>query len=519
MAPLNTSDQIGVAALAATWLGTTFTAIGLIAVFAQLRSVLVDLRQSKKALLARSTGRWTALIPQKGMPPQGLVESVAPGLLGWLQQAYMKNMHTCLLQDNLMMAGTSGWSNLFAQCGVQPADLIQFGGSNARVFPAVTGNLGLGAPRLADLFFDNGRILYGLSRNEFSALLIICGFSLADFSISGCSTSTQFLGSMQLADNGPFSQVAQFDAHDGCRVIAEEKERFINKVPVQTCVDYAVGVLRTPKRGDHNIIIPAEVSSTSTENLEYMHWTVRLRAAQLNEIRYALEQLVSVSSADVLKYPVETNEDIEYDCSTMNKIFPGNNFGRAKTRQTLLIAHALAALQPWGLLPVLPHHFVQAFKPLVYPFIGSRSESVGVLQERMCHLKLKPLDGWDSIQQQAMALGQIGDIKDDYFSATGTPCRSYYKAMNMVFGACGVSVDEVRITLAALAARRCVDGSFIADEFVPNLIAHLSQDHFSSEAPRWTVTVFATYLWGWLNDFIKMDFDFRGKFKRRVFLS
>lgn len=519
MAPLDTSDRINAAAMAGTWLGTLFTAIGLIALFSQLRSVLLDLQQSQKTLLARSTGSWMPLIPKKAMPQRGLVESVAPGFLGWVQRAYIDNVHTCLTQDNRTIAGTSGWSNVFAHCGIQAADLIQFGGSNARVFPAVTGDLGPGAPRLADLLFDNGRVLYGFSQNEFTALLIICGFSLSDFSISGCTTSNKFLGSMQLADHEPFSQVARFDAHEGCRDISQDKERYINNVPVQTCIDYAIGFLRTPKRGDHSFVIPAANSSTAAGQSEIAAWTMRPRAAQLNEIRYALEQLVSVSGADVLKYSVETSEDVEYESSAMNTIAPGHDFGRAMTRQTLLIAHALAALQPWGLLPVLPRHFVQAFKPLILPHVGSHSETVSVLQESMCKLKLKHLDGWDSIQQQAMALGQIGDIKDEFFSGSCSPCRNYHKAMIMVFAARSVCIDDVRINLAALVARRYLDGISVDDKFVPNLMAHLSQGRSSGEVPPWAITVFATYLWGWLNDFVEMDFDFRAKFKRRVFLS
>lgn len=519
MAPLDISDRINMIAMAGTWVGTIFTAIGLIALFSQLRSALVDLQQSKTALLARSAGRWMALIPQKGMPQRGLVESVAPGFLGWVQRVYIENSHVCLTQDNTMIAGTSGWSNIFARCGIQPTDLIRFGGPDARVFPAVTGHVGSGAPRLADLVFDNGRVLYGFSQSEFMALLIICGFSPSDFSIDGCTTSTKFLGSMQLADNEPFSQIARFDAHEGCRDIADYKERFTNEVPVQTCIDYAIGVLRTPERGDHSIIIPAEVASTAAEHSEFTAWMMKPRAAQLNQIRYALEQFVSVSGANVLKYSVETSKDIEYESSAMNMISPGNDFGRPRTRLTLLTAHALAVLQPWGLLPVLPSHFVQAFKPLITPFIGSHSETVSALQERMCKLKLKPLDGWDSIQQQAMALGQIGDVKVEFFSGSCSPCRNYYKAMNMVFDAYEVRVNDVRITLSALAARRCLDGISTADEFVPNLMAHLSKGQFSGEVPSWTIKVFATYLWGWLNDFVEMDFDFRGKFKRRVFLS
>ena len=228
-----------------------------------------------------------------------------------------------------------------------------------------------------------------------------------------------------------------------------------------------------------------------------------------------------VSGADVLKYSVETGKDIEYESLAMNTLSPGVDLGRAKTLQTLLGAHALAALQSWGLLPVLPRHFVQAFKPLVVPFIGSHSETVGALQERMCKLKLTPLDGWDSIQQQAMALGQMGDTKDELFSGSCSPYLNYHKAMNMVFDPYRVRVDGVRRTLAALAARRCLclDEISVVADFVPILITHLSKHQFSDEVPPWTIAVFATCLWGWLINSIEVDLDFRGKCKGRVFLS
>lgn len=518
MAPLIFGDQINVASMAGTWLGTIFTAVGLIALFSQLQSVINDLRQSKNSLLARSAGNWVALIPKKDMPQRGLVESVAPSFLGWAQKAYTGKLHISMTQDVRTTAGTSGWSKLFAHCGIQAADLIRFGGQDARVFSAVTGDLGPGFPRLADLAFDNGRVLYGFSQSEFSALLIICGFPLSEFSISGCTTSTKFLGLMQLADNEPFSQVARFDPHEGCRFIAEDKERYTNDVPVHTCIDYALGMIRTSKRGDHSLIIPASILSSDTEYTEFAAWTVKPRTTQLNKIRYALEQLVSVSAADVLNYSIETNKDVEYEVTTMKSISPKFDFEREKCHQLLLIAHALAALQPWSLLPVLPDHFVQAFKPLIFPFIGSQLDTVNVLQEHMRKLKLKPLDGWDDIEQQAEALGHVGDIRTEFFSGSCGPCRWYFKAMKLVFDAQKFRIDDVRITLAALATRRYLEGTSIPDEFVPNLKAYLKEERPMEEVPHWAVTVFATYLWGWLNDFIPMEFDL-GCFKRRVFLS
>jgi hypothetical protein len=479
--------------------------------------------------MERSAGDWVLLIPKKGMPQRGLVEGVAPALLGWHQRAYIENKSISMTWDYRKGGGTSGWSNLFAHCGIKPADLVNYGGPSSRVYPAVTGDLGPGAaPRLADLMFEDGRVAYGLTQNEFAALLIICGFRISDFSISGCTTSVGFLGSMALADDGPFSQIARFDPHDGCRNITEDLERYVNMLPVQTCIDYALGVMRTPKRGDHDIIIPAAVSTEDSDISDLFAWTVNPRATQLDQIRYAIEQLVSVSGADALKYSVETAADVEYERVNMKTILPNTSLSKEKNHQVLLIAHALAALRPWGLLPVLPPHFVQAFKPLIAPFVGSHSETVGVLQDRMCKAKLKPLEGWVDIEQQAMALSQIGDVQIEFFSGSNSPCRQYFKAMNMTFGAHKIRLADVRNTLAAKVALRLLleDHNLVdelagelADEFVHNMVVYLGQDQEPVDVPAWAISVYATYLWGWLNDYIKMDFNFRGKFKRRVFLT
>jgi hypothetical protein len=107
MAPLQVGDRINAVALAGTWLGTLLTGIGLIALFAQLRSVVADFRKSRKALLVRSAGEWITLIPKKDTPERGVMESVAPGFLGWIQNAYIKNISVASTQDVRMGAGTS----------------------------------------------------------------------------------------------------------------------------------------------------------------------------------------------------------------------------------------------------------------------------------------------------------------------------------------------------------------------------------------------------------------------------
>lgn len=518
MAPLLFSDNVNISSMAATWLGTLIAGIGLIAIFSQIRSLAISVVRSRRFLMERSAGDWAILVPTRDMPRHGLVEGVAPAFQGWLQRAYRTDVTLSMTWDYRKGGGTSGWSNLFAHADIKPLDIVAYGGPDARFYPAVSGNLGPGeAPRLADMIFEEGRVSYGLTRNEFTALLIICGFRISDFSISGLTSSTGFLGTMALVDRGPFSQLARFDSHDGCRHITEDLERYVNKLPVQRCIDYSLGVLRTPKRGDHRIIIPAAISP---EDDGLCAWTAWPSAAQLNQIKYTLEQFVSVSGADMLEYSVETKVDIEYERKTMERVGPGLSLSKEKIHQIVLIAHALAALQPWGLLPVLPSHFAQAFKPLIAPFVGSRSETVNVLQERMCEIKSKPLSGWDSIEQQAMALSQIGNIKTDFFSVSNSPCRQYFKAMNMVFDAYMLPAADVRNTLAAKAALRLLEGdTLLSDNLVHNMTIHLGNGQLPAKIPDWAISVYATYLWGWLNDYVPMDFSFQSKFHRRIFLE
>ncbi|KMP03627.1 hypothetical protein CIRG_03319 [Coccidioides immitis RMSCC 2394] len=522
MAPLLFNDNVDVASMAGTWLGTLFAGIGFIALFSQLRAVAFSLMRSRKFLMERSAGDWAVLVPLKNMPRQGLVERVAPSFQGWLQRAYLTDMTISMTWDYRQGGGTSGWSNLFAHAGIKPQDLIAYGGPDAKIYPAVSGDLGPGdPPRLADMIFEEGKVSYGLTRNEFTALLIICGFPIADFSTSGLTYSTGLLGTMALADGEPFVQLARFDPHDGCRHITKDLARYVNELPIQRCIDYALGVLRTPKRGDHHHIIIASGILPADDDLAggLRIWTSVPSAAQINMIKYTMEQFVSISGADFLKYSVETAADIDYERKTMEKVNPGFSLSKEKAHQIMLIAHALAALQPWGLLPVLPPYIVQAFRPLIAPFVGAGADNVAFLQDRMCEMKLQPLMGWDTIEQQATALSQIGDIKTDFFSCSNSPCRQYFKAMNMVFDAHMLQLADVRNLLAAKAALLLLDGEPVSENFVQNMTAHLSHSQSSGKVPDWAVHVYAAYLWGWLNDSIPMDFDYSSKFNRRIFLE
>lgn len=90
---------------------------------------------------------------------------------------------------------------------------------------SVSNTYGKMGPRISGKRFWEGRVLYNFLQNGFIALLIIRGFCPADFSVPGCTASTQFLGYIQLADHEHFSQLGRYDAYEGCRDIAEDKER------------------------------------------------------------------------------------------------------------------------------------------------------------------------------------------------------------------------------------------------------------------------------------------------------
>lgn len=519
MAPLAIGDKVNITALAGTWLGTIFTGVGLIALISQLQSVLKGIRHSRRSLLIRSAGAWIDLIPKANVPQQGLVEALVPRFLGFVQKAYLADKPIFMTQGIRQNQGNSGWSNLFAHAGINPQDLIKFGGPDAYIEAAVTGG-GRAPPRLADVIFEDSRILYGFSRTEFAALLVICHFHISDLHLHGNSTSVDFLGTMHLADYGPFSQIARFDAHEGCREISRELERYMSAVPVRRCIDLALGIIRTRKRGDHAMIIPPSVHPSDI-GAGYELWKVRPEPRQLNEIRYALEQLVSVSGADVLTYSVDTPRDLEYDSSAWKRVLPTGEVSIEEARQILLVAHALASLQPWELLPSLPNWFIGSFRPLLEPFVGTHAETVRFLQDRMRQLRLKPIEGWRDIDEQAAGL-KVGEVKTDFFSHSASLCRNYFKAMNLVFESGLINVDDVQVTLAAQSAYNLLGpakAQVNEELFNSNMQQYLKDTGVVHLVPGWAVTVYATFLWGWINDSNSMDLSFNTRFQRRVFLS
>lgn len=138
------------------------------------------------------------------------------------------------------------------------------------------------------------------------------------------------------------------------------------------------------------------------------------------------------------------------------------------------------------------------------------------------------LSGWKDIDEQAMALGQIGDVKTEYFFHSCAPSRQYFKAMNLVFEDADITMQDVRVALAAEAMYEIIrpqlasmEGNLdaVKQQVIVNIVSHLNQGRPPTRVPMWAVTVYATFLWGWLNDFIPIDDDMDGRFNRRIFLN
>lgn len=527
MASLDSIDEINVLAMAGTWLGAIIASFGLFGFFIQLRSFLSARRQRRRQTVQRIADQYARLI-ESIFQSKGLSEGVAPAFAGWVQGAYKTDHHLAITQDDRGTGGTSSWSRLLAQCDIKAQDMLYFGGPTAKFYPALTGRPEPRPPPQTDLIVEESRVLYGFSPSEFAALLIICGFSPTTVSHAG--TSTAFLGRLQLVEHGPFSQQAQFDAHHGALWIqGKEKARYRSVIPVKRCIDYALGLLWIPRRGGpHNVIvIPRDIPSNaqSSDMAERAYWLVQPPAGQLRNIRYNLEQLVSMSGADLISYNVDADANAMH-CytATMDAIAPAANLPAPVCHAALLAAHALATLHPWPVLPVLPAHFVRAFLPLVRPFVGSREATVQQLQAKLREdPELAPIADWDSIEEQSRELGQTGDVRAEYFSGSASTSRVYHDSMMYVFEAYKVDVHVVRMFLAAAAVwKEFVQHKNRApseDTFIRNMMMHLNENKFFAPPVYWAVTVYATFLWGWLNNYLEIEDDFTHGFRRRIFLA
>ena len=551
MAPhsFGVETSLDISSSVASWLGTIFTGVGLVAVYAQLRSFIGNTYSQQERWMKRSAGDWRSCFDKQVLDGEGYIEQAAPAFAGWIQKRYLDGDSTKLTQADNFTSGTCSWSRLFSQCSIWAGALQQDGGRAAFMHPVTSSDTSdAWKPTQADIRKEDGRLMYGFSCAEFSALMLLGGFPPDRIGDPGISNSTCYLGTMYLADHGSFSQFAHFDPHAGCKTIKSEVRRHVHSVPVQGILHVALGILKvSPKRGGRQwIVFPTHSVSLlkggESSPRAYEYWTHLPKSTQLNRIRYNLEQLVNLSVGGLFNYATQSREDFDTESALMrNMVGQECKSGSLPFHEALLVAYALDALVPWPVLPVAPRHLVYALSMVLAPFVASREETVELLCERIqgpsfsSPKKPPRADGWANAEEQAEAIDRTGSVKTDYFSGSADNCKYYYDAMEMVFEDSNISLDQVRKVFAAEAAWQIlypesklyesIDEKDVKGrkQYMARMLSHLHRGTMSApiDVPNidWALKIYATFLWGWLHDSLETDGEFLGKFKRRVFLG
>ncbi|KAL8846307.1 MAG: hypothetical protein Q9221_008590 [Calogaya cf. arnoldii] len=320
-------------------------------------------------------------------------------------------------------------------------------------------------PLQADVRIEDGKVEYGFSATDFASLLIVAGISSDAFADKGTSSSVGHVGTMHLADLGPFSQIAHIDPHAGTRIVGEELTRLVHEVPVRAAIHLALGILElSPNRGERRwIVLPNHLERSNSNSdfsaLEFQMWKGLPRSTQLHEVRYNIEQLAVVPGGDLIAYSSQSTALMELEEQVMGAMLQTSGITTASGRdqEAMLSAYAIDALQPWGLLAVAPQHFVDGFADLLSSSVVTRKESLGELSIRLGESPPDgpfdfPKSGWKNVQEQIDALNYIGDIRTEYLCRSSNFCACYFKAMTKVFHHARLPLQAVKRRLAAEVA-------------------------------------------------------------------
>ena len=552
MAPLDFDNSINTVSLAGTWLGTIFTGLGLLAVFTQLRNLLLVIRVESR-WKERAAGAWANCLLIDRLPSNGIQEGVVPIFSGWLQNFYIQEKILKVSQDDRGVSGKSSWSNLFARMDIDAADLVAYGGLTRQPTPRreheIRGNsphIRPLRPGLGDALVENGSISYGFSAAEFAALIIFCGFPPRDFKPQGSRHSASWYGQMLVADYGQFSQVAKFDSHHGFRDAFKSFKREMRDVPVAHSLNLAFGMIRAKGRHGRDWIIPCELTSSRRNLSPTEAWSAYPSPRQLQMIRYSFERFVGTSELTTTDYS-QSNDLFEADdVLVMEDLLPPiENFSsleasdgarRARARKVLNAMHAIAAIRPWALIPVIPEHMAVAIESILNQFCKMRASTVSILKRDLMEIPRKTfrpegMTGEELHEHLGLLVGDgdnvFGDGENNY-SAT-----IYHESMSLVFLHRGIVMDEVRVSLAAAVGSRLFlgqdvdrDGAERLEPLQQNMRKYLERCYLQAEpnkdprnVPDWAIDVYASYLYGWITKSIPADPDLINYFKRRVFLA
>ena len=553
MAPLDFDNSINAASLAGTWLGTIFTGVGLLAVLTQLRSLMLYVTAESRRWKERAAGSWASCILIDKLPGNGIQEGILPTFSGWLQNFYLQEKTVTISQDDRGVSGKSSWSNLFARMDIKAADLDAYGRLKWQTTPMrKTGIKGHNLwirplrPALGDALIENGSVSYGFSAAEFAALIILCGFCPGDFAPQSSRHSRSYYGQIQIADYGQFSQVARFDSHHGFRDAVRSFKTDMRDIPVAHCLNLAFGMIPIRGRGGREWVIPRDCNTElnlQTHELSTEVWSGHPLPQQLIKIRYSFERFAGISQLDVADYS-QSNEAFEAeDMKVLQDLMYSSGFGpasqspnseafAAKAREVLNAAHAIAAIQPWALEPVLPVYMKVAIMLILDPFCKTREVTMSALERELKVIADKTFRPEGRTGDELLQLIKMLVRDKDRFFGDGEfsfGTSMYHEAMSMVFDHKNIKLEEVRISLAAAVGSRlfCLrEGVMENEHFRKNMRLYLERCYLqaaspdrSRNVPDWAIDIYANYLWSWTTISIPADQNLMDYFRRRVFLA
>jgi hypothetical protein len=543
---LSFDQNINVASLVGTWLGSLFTLLGLLAVITQLRSLLKEFSDDREERASNAAGSWASCLKNLRRSDHGVVEGIAPSVTAWIRHYYSNGREIAITPyERRLAGGQASWSGLFARLQIQPQELIRMSGLESTRH----GTAWWSRPGQTDLWVDGAKISYGMHGDEFAALLILCGFSPSKFHPSETSSATGPLGYMHLGPHGPFSQVAQLDGSSKALsdLQPEIAGRYVHQVSVQRCIDLALGIFRFRYLGHPRVVVlgqdeigPAEPfgGTTALERCFKPPSSSRLLVVRRN-LTHLTGGEVSQNHLFDLTQTSHFNfvEIIFKEESWQIPFRSGDSLESSPDyfETTMRIAVAIAALKPWGSPAVLPRSLVDALCPLFKASFRDVQNGHPILQQKLCEIPRNmrlDIPGWDWVSL-IKAQESLREIKSAHFSGLSSRCALYYDTMFFVFNQNGLDIDSVGIGLAAL----CVVPYLLSKTTVFTLPPEPGENKSGFEArlraalrerlngepmeehPSWAYEVLATFLHAWLMDSHPIREDFRTTFRRRVFLG
>lgn len=247
---LNFDQNINVASLVGTWLGSLFTLLGLLAVITQLRALLKDFSDDREERVRKAAGAWASCLKNLRRSDNGVEEGIVPSVTAWIRHYYSNGRDIEITPyERKLAGGQASWSSLFARLQIQPEELNRMSGLDSTAWWS--------RPGQTDLLVDRAKISYGMHGDEFAALLILAGFSPSEFHPSETSSATGPLGYMYLGSHGPFSQAAQLDGSSKALSGLQPKTpgRYVHQVNVQRCIGLALGIFRFNCPGRPRVVV------------------------------------------------------------------------------------------------------------------------------------------------------------------------------------------------------------------------------------------------------------------------